>query len=135
MYKVLLHDKYLLSYSTMINPLEPDVHHMMSQIVSIWLIFTQTCGPFFSIIFPIFVSLYLWNEKTVKGNVPDFSRLSDRTIKMFMSCHVMSCHVMSCHVMSCHVMSCHVTLTLVADENRKFLSHLAVLVQVSYKGV
>ena len=28
-------DKYLLSYSALINPLEPDVHHMTSQIVSI----------------------------------------------------------------------------------------------------
>ena len=77
-------DKYLLSYSALINPLELDVHHMMSQIVSIWLIFTQTYAPFF-IIFPVFISSYLWNEKTVKGNVPDFSKLSDRTTKIFMS--------------------------------------------------
>ena len=36
MYKVLLDsDKYLLSYNAMINPLEPDVHHMTSQILSI----------------------------------------------------------------------------------------------------
>ena len=33
MYKVLLDsDKYLLSYSTLINPIERDVHHLMSQI-------------------------------------------------------------------------------------------------------
>ena len=36
MYKVLLDsDKYLQSYNAMINPLEPDVHHMTSQILSI----------------------------------------------------------------------------------------------------
>ena len=33
MYKVLLDSsRYLLSYSTLINPLEPDVHHITSQI-------------------------------------------------------------------------------------------------------
>ena len=36
MYKVLLDSyKYLLSYSRFINPLEADVHHMTSQILSI----------------------------------------------------------------------------------------------------
>ena len=65
-------DKYLLSYSTLINPLKPDAHHMMSQILSIFIDFTQTSAQFFSIIFPIFITLYLSNEKTVKGNVPDF---------------------------------------------------------------
>ena len=36
MYKVLLYsDGCLPSFSTFINPLEPDVHHMMSQILSI----------------------------------------------------------------------------------------------------
>ena len=36
MHKVSLDSgKYLLSYSTLINPLKPDVHHMTSQILSI----------------------------------------------------------------------------------------------------
>ena len=36
MYKVLLDsDKWLLNYSKLINLLEPDVHHMTSQILSI----------------------------------------------------------------------------------------------------
>ena len=47
MYKVLVNsDKYLLSYSIFINPLEPDVRHMASQILSILTDFTQTSVPF-----------------------------------------------------------------------------------------
>ena len=52
MYKVLLDsDKYLLSYSTLINPLEPDVHHMMSQILSILIDFYPDLCTIFSITF------------------------------------------------------------------------------------
>ena len=53
MYTVLLDsDKYLLSYSALINPLEPGVNHMMSQIWSILTDFTQTAVPFFQSFFP-----------------------------------------------------------------------------------
>ena len=46
MFKVLLDsDKGLLSYSTFINSLDPDVHHMTSQILSILIDFTQTSVP------------------------------------------------------------------------------------------
>ena len=52
MHKVLLDsDKYLLSYSTLINPLEPGVHHMTSQILSILIDFIQTSVPFFGSFF------------------------------------------------------------------------------------
>ena len=55
MYKVLLDsDKYLLSYSVLINPLELDVHHMTSQILSILIDFYPDLCTIFSIIFPIF---------------------------------------------------------------------------------
>ena len=55
MYKVLLDsDKYLLNYSALINLLEPDVHHMMSQILSILIDFYPDLCTIFSIIFPIF---------------------------------------------------------------------------------
>ena len=55
MYKVLLDsDKYLLSYSALINLLEPDVHHMTSQILSILIDFYPDLSTIFSIIFPIF---------------------------------------------------------------------------------
>ena len=48
MYKVLVDsDKYLLSYSALINPLEQHVHHMTSQILSILIDFFQTSVPFF----------------------------------------------------------------------------------------
>ena len=47
-------DKYLLSFSTLINPLESDVHHMMSQILSILIDFYPDLCAIFSIIFPIF---------------------------------------------------------------------------------
>ena len=58
MHKVLLDsDKYLVSYSTFINPLEPDVHHMMSQILSILIDFYPDLCTIFSIIFPIFKPL------------------------------------------------------------------------------
>ena len=66
MYKVLLDcDKYLLSYSALINPraLQPDVHHMRSQILSILIDFYPDLCTIFSIIFPIFRPLELWNEK------------------------------------------------------------------------
>ena len=53
--KVLLDsNKYLLSYSTLINPLEPDVHHLTSQILSILIDFYPDLGTIFSILFPIF---------------------------------------------------------------------------------
>ena len=55
MYKVLLDSgKYLLSYSTLINPLEPDVHHMTSQILSVLINFYPDLCTIFSIIIPIF---------------------------------------------------------------------------------
>ena len=55
MYTVLLDtDKYLLSYSALINPLETDVHHMTSQILSILIDFYPDLCTSFSIIFPIF---------------------------------------------------------------------------------
>ena len=58
MYKVLLDsEKYLLSYSTSINPLEPDVHHMTSQILSIFIDFYPDLCTIFSIIFRIFKPL------------------------------------------------------------------------------
>ena len=59
MHKVLLDsDKYLLSYITLINPLEPDVHHMTSQILSILIDFYPDLCAIFSIIFTIFRPLY-----------------------------------------------------------------------------
>ena len=55
MYKVLLdYDKYLLSYNALINPLEPNVHHITSQILSILIDFYPDLCTIFSIIFPIF---------------------------------------------------------------------------------
>ena len=55
MYKGLIDsDKYLLSYKALINPLEPDVHHMTSQILSILIDFYPDLCTIFSIIFPIF---------------------------------------------------------------------------------
>ena len=64
MYKVLLDfEKYLLSYSAFINPHEPDVHHMTSQILSILIDFYPDLCTIFSVIFPIFKPLQLWNEK------------------------------------------------------------------------
>ena len=64
MSKVLLDsDKCLLSYSKFINPLEPDVHHKTSQILSILIDFTQTSVPFFWLLFN---SLNLNNYETRK---------------------------------------------------------------------
>ena len=58
MYKVLLDsEKYLLSYSAFINPHEPDVHHMTSQILSILIDFYPDLCTTFSVIFPIFKPL------------------------------------------------------------------------------
>ena len=55
MYKVLLDsDKYLVSYSALINPLEPDVHHITSQILSILIDFYLDLCTIFSTILPIF---------------------------------------------------------------------------------
>ena len=65
-------DKYLLSYSTLISPDEPDVHHMTSQFVSILIDFTQISAPFFQSCFQFFITLYLWSKRMVKGSVPDF---------------------------------------------------------------
>ena len=64
MYEVLLDsEKYLLSYSALINPLEPDVHHMTPQILSILIDFTQTSVPFFRSFSP---SLDVYNSGTRK---------------------------------------------------------------------
>ena len=65
-------DKYLLSYSTLISPHEPDVHHMTSQFVSILIDFYPDLCTIFSIMFSIFITLYLWSKRMVKGSVPDF---------------------------------------------------------------
>ena len=55
MYKVLFDsEKYLLSCSALINPLELDVHHMTSQILSIVIDFYPDLWAIFSVIFPIF---------------------------------------------------------------------------------
>ena len=62
-------DKYLLSYSTLISPHEPDVHHMMSQFISILIDFTEISAPFFQIMFSIFITLCLWSKRMVKGSV------------------------------------------------------------------
>ena len=65
MYKVLLDsDKYLLSYNALINPLEPDVHHMTSQNLSILIDFyPDLCIIFFPSFSP---SLDLYNSGTRK---------------------------------------------------------------------
>ena len=64
MYKVSLDfEKYLLSYCAFINPHEPDVHHMTSQIFSILIDSTQTSVPFFPSFSP---SLNLHNSGTRK---------------------------------------------------------------------
>ena len=58
MYKILLDsEKYLLSYSTFINPHEPVAHHMTSQILSILIDFYPDPCTIFSVIFPIFKPL------------------------------------------------------------------------------
>ena len=58
MYKVLLDfEKYLLSYCAFINPHEPDVHQMTSQILSILIDFYPDLCTIFSVIFPIFKPL------------------------------------------------------------------------------
>ena len=58
MYKVLLDsEKYLLSYSAFINPQEPDVHHMTSQILLILIDFyPDLCTIFQS--FSRYLNLY-----------------------------------------------------------------------------
>ena len=63
MYKVLLDSgKYLLSSSTLINPLEPDVHRMTSQILSILIDFyPDLCTTGFRLFFQ---SLYLYDSGT-----------------------------------------------------------------------
>ena len=95
MYKVLLDsDKYLLSYSTLINLLKPDVHHMTSQISSILIDFyPDLCTIFRS----FFQSLNLHNfgtRKDIKKRQTAmfliFQGLSDRTIKIFMSFALLS---------------------------------------------
>ena len=64
MYKVLLDsEKYLLSYSAFINPHEPDVHHMTSEILSILIDFY----PDLCTLFQLFSrSLKLYNSGTRK---------------------------------------------------------------------
>ena len=55
MYKVLLDsDKYLLIYSTLINSLEPDVHYLASQILSVLIDFYPDLCTIFSVIFAVF---------------------------------------------------------------------------------
>ena len=84
MYKVLLDsDKYLLSYSALINPLEPGVHHMMSQILSILIDFYPDLCTIFSIIFPIFFTFITLERETATFLI--FQGLPDKTIKIFMS--------------------------------------------------
>ena len=69
MYKVLLDsNKYLLSCRRFINPLEPDVHNMTLQILSILIDFTQTAAPLFQ---SFSESLDLHNSGTRK-DVSDF---------------------------------------------------------------
>ena len=46
-----------MSYSALINPLEPDVHHMTSQILSFLIDLYLDLCTIFSIMFPIFKSL------------------------------------------------------------------------------
>ena len=96
--------KYLLSYSTLINPLEPDVHHMTSQIVSIWLIFTQTYSPFF-LSFSNFYQFIPLEWENGKRQCSWFFKTFRQNNKNF------------------HVIC---TLTLVANGYWKFLSHFAV---------
>ena len=79
MCKILLDfSKYLLNYSRFVNPLEPDVHHMTSQILPILIDFTQTSVPLFQ---SFFQSLDLYNygtrkdiKETVNGDVSNFLR-------------------------------------------------------------
>ena len=52
-------DKYLLSYNSLINPLKPDVHHLMSPILSILINFYPDLSTIFLINFPIFRPLEL----------------------------------------------------------------------------
>ena len=79
MYKVLLDSvKYLLSYCAFINPLEPDVHHMTSQILSVLIDFyPDLCTIFFDHFSHLQTFITLEREKIlrkVNGNVPEFSR-------------------------------------------------------------
>ena len=64
MYKALLDSgKHLLSYSTLINPFEPDVHHIKSLILSVLIDFyPEICTIFWS----FFQSLDLYNSGTKK---------------------------------------------------------------------
>ena len=56
-------DKYLLSYSTLISPHEPDVHHMTSQFVSILIDFYQDlCTHFFNHVFNFYKFIPLEQE-------------------------------------------------------------------------
>ena len=79
MYIVLLDsNKYLLSYSTFINPLEPDVHHMTSQILSILIDFyPDLCATFQSFI----QSLNLYNSGTRK----DIKKIKKRLTAVFLT--------------------------------------------------
>ena len=74
------------------NCLELDVHHMTSQTLSILNDFIQDRPFYASFIQQYFKSLDLNNsrskndiKKTVNDNFLDFWRLSDKTIKIFMS--------------------------------------------------
>ena len=64
MEKVLLDsDKYLLSYNILINPLEPHVHHLTSQILSILIGFYPDLHTIF---LSFFQSLDFYNSGTRK---------------------------------------------------------------------
>ena len=67
MYKVLIgSNKYILSYSALINAPEPDVHHMTSQTLSISIDFYLDLCTIFSIIFPIFDIYNSGTRKDIK---------------------------------------------------------------------
>ena len=65
MYKVLLDfEKYLLTYCAFINPHEPDVHHMTSQILSILIDFILDRAFFVPFFRPFCKSLNINNSGT-----------------------------------------------------------------------
>ena len=82
-------DKYLLKYRTLISPLEPDVHNITSQILSVLIEFYPDLCTIFQ---PFFQSLDHYNFRTGKNikkrsmaMFPTFQGLFDRTIKIFLS--------------------------------------------------
>ena len=107
-------DKYLLSYSTLINPLKPDAHHMMSQILSIFIDFYPDLCTIFFDHFSNFYNFIPLERENGKRQCSWFLKTVGLNNKNF------------------HVIC---TLTQLWLDYWKFLSHLAVPVQVSYKGV